>query len=124
MAATTLSRPVIERLAQRFRALGEPNRIAMLAALRTGARSVSQLTLETGLGQANVSKHLNVLHQHGYVSRRKEGLNVIYELSDNDVFRICDIVCGRLEREAQEWSGLLQAGTRPVTRAAKRGTRR
>jgi ArsR family transcriptional regulator len=120
MARTPLTKPVIERLAQRLRALGEPSRITILAALRTGARSVSQLIDDTGLGQANVSKHLNVLHQHGYVIRRKEGLNVFYELSDNDVFRICDIVCGRLEREAQEWSGLLQAGARPAARAAKR----
>jgi ArsR family transcriptional regulator len=110
-----LTQPVIQRLAQRFRALGEPSRLTILAALRTGARSVSQLIEETGLGQANVSKHLNVLHQHGYVSRRKEGLNVFYELSDNDVFRICDI-----EREAEELSGMLQAGTRPAARAAKR----
>lgn len=120
MPTAPLTQPVIQRLAQRFRALGEPSRLTILAALRTGARSVSQLIEETGLGQANVSKHLNVLHQHGYVSRRKEGLNVFYELSDNDVFRICDIVCGRLEREAEELSGMLQAGTRPAARAAKR----
>jgi len=55
----------------------------------------------TGLGTANVSKHLQLLHASGFVTRRKEGLFVYYGLAGEDVFRLCDIVCGRLAAEAR-----------------------
>jgi DNA-binding transcriptional ArsR family regulator len=59
--------------------------------------SVNELVEATGLGQANVSKHLQLLHTHGFVSRRKEGLFVYYAIADKSVFKLCDIMCGRLE---------------------------
>jgi DNA-binding transcriptional ArsR family regulator len=88
--------PLLDRLAERFKALAEPNRLAILSALQAGERSVGALVMETGLGQANVSKHLDVLRRYGFVERRKEGLNVFYRMADTDVFRICDLMCGRL----------------------------
>lgn len=86
-------------VAERFRALGEPARLRILEALRDGERSVSDIMAAAELSQANVSKHLHLLHSLGFVSRRKEGLFVYYALADRDVFRLCDIMCGRLERE-------------------------
>jgi DNA-binding transcriptional ArsR family regulator len=59
---------------------------------------VGELVQETGLGQANVSKHLDVLRRYGFVARRKDGLNGFYRVADQDVFRICDIMCGRPAR--------------------------
>jgi len=99
---TQLSRPVIEQLAERFRALGEPNRLTILSALRTGERTVTDLMDDTGLNQANLSKHLRTLYQQGYVGRRKEGLHVFYRLRDEDVFQICDILCSRIETDLRD----------------------
>jgi ArsR family transcriptional regulator len=52
------------------------------------------------LSQANLSKHLQLLHAHGFVSRRRDGLFTIYELADRSVFELCDIMCGQLKRRA------------------------
>ena len=82
------------QLADRFKALSEPNRLAMLSLLHAGELSVGELVDATGLGQANASKHLDVLRRHGFVARRKDGLNVFYRIADREVFRICDIMCG------------------------------
>jgi DNA-binding transcriptional ArsR family regulator len=87
-------------MAERFKALGEVARLQILDALRGGEMAVSELVEATELGQANVSKHLGLLHQLGFVRRRKEGLFVYYSLADRDVFRLCDIMCGRLEAES------------------------
>ncbi|HEX6558659.1 MAG TPA: metalloregulator ArsR/SmtB family transcription factor [Longimicrobiales bacterium] len=100
MAKIPLTPAVLDKLAERFKALAEPNRLAILSALRGRELTVTALVEETSLGQANVSKHLNLLYRYGFVQRRKEGLNVYYSLADKDVFRICDIMCGRLESEA------------------------
>ena len=100
MARTRLTPQKIELVAERFRALGEPARLHIMNALRTGEQTVGELVEATGLGTANVSKHLQLLHASGFVTRRKEGLFVYYGLAGDDVFRLCDIMCGRLEAEA------------------------
>jgi DNA-binding transcriptional ArsR family regulator len=81
--------------------LADPARLRLLNALRAGERSVSDLVEETGLSQANVSKHLGVLHASGFVGRRKEGLFTFYALSDTGVFKLCDLVCERIEAETE-----------------------
>ena len=97
----TLTAEQMTLVAERFRALGEPARLELMQVLRTGERTVGELVEETGLGTANVSKHLQLLRRAGFVTRRKEGLHVYYALAGEDVFRLCDIMCGRLEVEAE-----------------------
>jgi hypothetical protein len=46
-----------------------------------------------------VSKHLQLLHRHGFVARRKEGVTTFYRIADPTVFRLCDLVCGGLRTE-------------------------
>ena len=89
-------------VAERFKAFAEPARLQILYALRTGELSVSDLVEATGLGQANLSKHLQVLHAAGVVARRKDGLFSYYALADKDVLKLCDLVCGRLEKETTQ----------------------
>ena len=96
-----LTLEMIELIAERFRALAEPARLHIRQALRSGEKTVGDLVEITGLGTANVSKHLQLLHASGFVTRRKEGLFVYYGLAGEDVFRLCDIMCGRLAAEAQ-----------------------
>ena len=103
-----LTPEVLELVAERFRALAEPARLRILNALRKGERTVSELMEETELGQANASKHLQLLHTLGFVERRKEGLYVHYRLASEDVFQLCDIICGRLAAEADARAHLLQ----------------
>jgi ArsR family transcriptional regulator len=95
-----LTPELIEIVAARFKTLGEPARLHILNALRRGKLTVSQVMAETGLSQPNASKHLQLLYSVGFVARSKEGQNVYYALANRDVFKLCDIVCGRLERDA------------------------
>jgi DNA-binding transcriptional ArsR family regulator len=109
MGRTRLTPEQIDLIAERFRALAEPARLHIMTALRSGERTVGELVEATGLGTANVSKHLRILHASGFVSRRKEGLFVYYGLAGEDVFRLCDIMCGRLEAEAASRRKVLAA---------------
>jgi DNA-binding transcriptional ArsR family regulator len=101
---------LLAAIAERFKVLGEPARLQILQTLRGGERTVSELVEGTGMGQANVSKHLQLLLAHGFVVRRKEGLYAWYRLADQDVFRLCDIMCGGLERDVAARRKLLAAG--------------
>jgi DNA-binding transcriptional ArsR family regulator len=100
MSKGRLPAAMLDQLAERFKALAEPNRLAILSTLHAGELSVGELVDATGLGQANVSKHLDVLRRYGFVARRKDGLNVFYSVADEDVFRICDIMCRPARRGA------------------------
>lgn len=96
--ASQLTAATIDLVAERFRTLGEPTRLILLDQLRRGQeRSVNELVDATGAGQANVSKHLQILLAAGFVSRRKDGTTVYYQLADPTVFQLCDLVCGRAE---------------------------
>lgn len=107
MRKTALTPDVLALVAERFKVLGEPARLGILSALRRGERTGTELMADTGLGQANLSKHLQLLHAQGFVSRRKEGVSVYYELADQSVFRLCDIMCDRIERQAASRRRLL-----------------
>lgn len=93
---------VVTMVAEGFRILAEPARLEILSHLRAGERSVGELVVATGLGQANVSKHLQVLHSSGFVGRRKKGLYVYYSLADLRVFELCDIMCVQLEADVNK----------------------
>ena len=100
MPRNTLTPDVIALIGERFKVLGEPARLEILHALRGGELTVTRLVETTGLGQGNVSKHLQLLHAHGFVTRRKDGLHVLYALADRSVFRLCEIMCDRLTTHA------------------------
>jgi DNA-binding transcriptional ArsR family regulator len=96
-----LSDSELEIIAQRFRAMGDATRLALLQALGERELSVGDLVKATGRQQANVSRHLNAMTQAGLLSRRKSGTHVFYSVADSRVFLICKYVCAGLD----EWLG-------------------
>lgn len=109
MSRKQLGPETIRAVADRFKVLAEPARLSVLNELRGGARNVSELIEATGLNQANLSKHLQLLHAHGFVARRRDGLFVIYELADRSVMDLCAIMCGQLKRRAEDQVARLRA---------------
>jgi ArsR family transcriptional regulator len=100
---------MLELVAARFKVLSDPARLRILSALRPGEQTVSELVEETGLSQANTSKHLAQLHTLGFVRRRRDGAFVYYALADRDIFRLCDLMCGRIAAEAARHTRALGA---------------
>lgn len=78
-----------ERLANRFKLLGEPARLRILTTLCDGEWNVQELCEQTGLLQANVSKHLQLLKATGIVSCRREGIFRYYRLIDTALMSVC-----------------------------------
>src|SRR5512140_638155 len=88
-----LTAEALELIAERFKVLAEPARLQILSCLRKREATVTDIVDETGLGQANVSKHLQLLHTHGFVARRREGLYTYYAIADTRVFTLCELIC-------------------------------
>ena len=99
--AATIPDEFLDLMAEKFRMLADPTRLAILRTLMGGVKNVTQVVEETGRNQANVSKHLKMLAEAGLVGRRKEGLQVFYKLDDPLVERLCRLVCETIVEETQ-----------------------
>jgi DNA-binding transcriptional ArsR family regulator len=98
-ALRSLSDEALTQIAHRFAMLAEPMRLRLIHALFTGEKNVTALVALTGGTQANISRHLKMLTHAHLVSRRKDGLQVFYAIADPTLFKLCDLVCGSLEKQ-------------------------
>lgn len=96
-----LSDQGFREVARRFHVLGEPGRLKILDLLRrSGELAVTAIAHELGCSQSHASRQLALLHDVGFVQRRRAHATVYYSIADLDVFALCGIVCGRLEQAA------------------------
>jgi len=104
MAAVSIE--ALTQVSDYFKVLSEVSRLRVLCVLRSGTKNVGEIIEATGLGQANVSKHLKMLTQAGFVVREPQGVSVYYSIKDPVVFQICELVCNelstRFEAKAQQ----------------------
>jgi len=101
-----LGREALEIVAHRFAVLGEPMRLRLIQALFGGELSVNALVEITGGTQANISRHLQTLARAHVLSRRKEGLQVFYAIADPSIVKLCELVCGSLEKSLAKRAGV------------------
>lgn len=102
-----LSEDALHLVARRFAVLAEPMRLRLLQVLFNGEKNVTELVEATGGTQANISRHLQTLTAAHILSRRKEGLQVFYRISDPTIPKLCDLVCGSLEKSLARQIGHL-----------------
>lgn len=76
---------LFEQLAGVAKALGHPVRLDLIEHLGQGERSVEALAKLVGHSVANTSHHLLLLRREGLAAARKDGVQVFYRLSGNDV---------------------------------------
>jgi DNA-binding transcriptional ArsR family regulator len=77
-----------EKIIPALKVLGEPNRLRILCSLGLECRPVTDIIKATGLGQTNVSFHLRVLREAGFVRSERRGSFIYYCLIDSDLLRI------------------------------------
>ena len=97
-----LDRAALERVANLFRIFSEATRLAILQALMPGSKSVNELVEELGTTQANISKQLRILYDARILARDKRGNQVFYSIDDDIVEPLCNLVCGKLNRDAAQ----------------------
>lgn len=95
-------------VAEFFKVISEVSRLQILCCLKLGSKNVTEIIAATGLGQANVSKHLKVLTQAGMVTRQPQGITVFYKIADPIIFELCELVCDRLVIRLEETAQQLE----------------
>lgn len=72
--------------------LAHPKRIRLLMTLKNGEKTVTELTMLTGIPQANLSQHLALLRQFGLLRTRRDGSSIYYSISDERIIKACELV--------------------------------
>ncbi len=87
---------IYELQAEISKTLAHPLRLAILHNLKSGEKTVNELTQTLGASQSNVSQHLAILRQRQIVKTRKDGSNIYYRVSSPKISQACDMVRGVL----------------------------
>jgi rhodanese-related sulfurtransferase/predicted transcriptional regulator len=103
---------LFEAIALMGKAFSSARRLELLDLLAQGPRTVDELARASGQSRANTSQHLQALHTAGLVTRAREGINVRYQLADDQALRLWlalrDVSAARLaavERAATDYLG-------------------
>ena len=93
---------MLEAVSNRFKLLSEPMRLKILRTLCEGERTVQEIVNEVSASQANISKHLALMHDNGVVNRRKEGLRCYYRISDDSIVYACFLISKSVVENLQD----------------------
>lgn len=109
-AAAALPDLVIERVADRFKLLGDPTRLRLVNQLHaTGELSVGELVERVGMSYGAVSKQLALLRSTGLLIRRREGNRIYYRIGDPSLNDLCDAVCKSVREDWSVWGAQLES---------------
>ncbi len=99
---------MLSAVANRFKLLSEPMRLKILRTLCENERTVQEIVNKINASQANVSKHLALMHDNGIVNRRKEGLKCYYSIADNSIIYACYLISKSVVDNLQDRLSWLQ----------------
>ena len=81
-----------ELQAELCKILASPKRIEIIAALKEGEKTVSELVDILETPKANVSQHLTVMRLKGILKSRRKGVNIFYSIANPKVVKACALM--------------------------------
>jgi len=88
---TALDQDEHDKLANLFKAMGDPTRLKILLALISGEMCVCDLAAFLGISESAVSHQLRMLRQLYLVANRRQGPILYYRLNDEHIDRLLDV---------------------------------
>lgn len=83
---------VLQRAADRLRAVAHPLRLRIIELLADGELCVGELIDQLDTKQAVISQQLALLRDKGVVARRRDGSHVYYHLVNPHVIRVLECI--------------------------------
>jgi ArsR family transcriptional regulator, nickel/cobalt-responsive transcriptional repressor len=100
-----------ERVADTMFALSTPSRLQILAHLRAGPSTVSEIVEAVGMEQSAVSHQLRVLRDHSLLSMRRIGRRREYALRDGHVAALLNDALAHVEALTHGTAGGVAGGS-------------
>jgi len=94
-----LDEEISQQLAHTFKALSDPTRVRMIAALSRSELCVHELSSALEMSQSAVSHQLRTLRNMRLVKFRKEGRHVYYALDDAHIHDLFELSLEHIQHE-------------------------
>ena len=104
-----LLQKILEMQCEICKALGHPQRLAIVDRLKRGETSAADLIEELEISKANLSKHMALLAYGGIVDARRDGRQIYYRLSDPEINEACSMMRSILYRRLKQGEKLASA---------------
>ncbi len=91
--------PSVTAMADFLKALSDPTRLKVIAALRHSELCVCDLTALVGISVSGLSHQLRYLRNKNIVKFRKEGKLAYYSLTDGHIGQIIDLISQHIEEK-------------------------
>lgn len=92
--AVTSMHEKAERATAYLKLLSHPSRLMVLCSLTQGELCVSDLEAQVDLSQSALSQHLARMRSEGIVDTRRQGQQIYYFISDENVLKILQALYG------------------------------
>mgnify|MGYP003881051595 CR=1 FL=1 len=89
------------------KALANPIRIEVLNLLKSGEKTVTELSNLLGVDQANLSQHLAILRSKRIVEARRVGNSVYYSVANPRIIEACNLLRQILQEQLEAESRLI-----------------
>ena len=97
-----MERSIFEIQAEFCKAMGNPTRLQILHILRDRPMTVNEITNELGRSQSMISRQLSVLRSVGVVIAKRNGVEMRYQITDEKISEVCDLVRAVLLEQTQK----------------------
>ena len=90
---------IIDEMESLLNIASDFTRLKIMYAISEGERSVGDIVAEVGASQSLVSHQLKILRRANLVTVRREGIHVYYQLADDHVIALLNVVYEHVTEE-------------------------
>ena len=98
---------IFELKAGILKVFAQPTRLRILECLRRGEKSIHEIVPAIHGEQSNISRHISLMQKNHIVTTRKDGVRVMVNVKDPEIFNILDRVSKILKDQLREQRKLL-----------------
>jgi len=88
-----------EQACQMLKIISNPNRLRILCGLSMDEMAVGDMAEILKIRQPTLSRELGHLREAGIVSTRRQSRVIFYQLADDNIRRLLDVLCDHFETE-------------------------
>ena len=102
-----MERSIFDIQADFCKAMANATRLQILHVLRERPMIVNEIVAKTGFSQTMVSRQLSILRSVGVVEYQRRGTEMLYQLTDDRIGEVCDLVRKLLAEQMKKRSLML-----------------
>lgn len=88
-----------EKICQALKVISNPDRLTIIVFLSKGEKSVGEIEIALNISQPTLSQQLTVLRKGNFVSSRRSGKNIFYELKARWVLNLVDLLFTKIDKK-------------------------